>query len=203
MKGTLAIRWTLVVLGAIGLIVLGTVVLGGDGTGGDCCDARAEGLLPEWINRLRVVNEAIEARDLSRASRTWTDAWGAALGSRRWDALIATGDAALRIGELRGLALPGAGADARRAYHAALFRAYGERSAEGVLRSAEAMARMGDREMAGAALQLARRLAGPATDAEVRQWIERDITRIANHLTVSVSSSAPIAGLPGAAERPC
>lgn len=191
-----------ITLAALGLTALITAASLYARTDSDCCDARAEGLPPAWVARVRTVNEAIEARDVARAARTWRDAWGAALASRRWEALLAAGDAALRVGDLTRAPGP-ARADARQAYHAALFRAYGERSSEGVLRTAEAMAGMGDRELASAALHLARKLAEATQDAQVREGIERDLARIADRLAARGSISAAIAALPASATTRC
>ena len=154
----------------------------------ECCDPRADGILSPWVAHLRSVNDAIEARDAGRAVRAWRDAWGAALATPRWEALSSVGDAALRVGDLVGIRGP-ARADARQAYHAALFRAYGQRSPEGVLRAAEAMAAMGDVQLLEAALHLARKLGDASPDPEVRDWVERDVARIAGRTTTYASTS--------------
>jgi hypothetical protein len=144
----------------------------------DCCDARADGLPPAWVVRLTSVDTAVGAGDAARADRDWADAWRSAVALRRWDALLAAGDAAIRVGELGDRRSAGQ-ARARLAYQAALFRAYDQRSVEGVLRAAEAMIALGDREAPAAAVRMAHRLATAIDDAEVRGEAERAILRVA------------------------
>lgn len=143
----------------------------------DCCRAGSEELPPVWFARVGVVEQAIAARDGVRAARAWTDVWAVAQASRRWNALLTAGDAALRIGELTGATLSGR-FNARQAYRAALFRAYSQRSIEGVLCAAEAVTLMGDREMPEIALNMARKLATTSGDQETRDRVERDVKRI-------------------------
>ena len=99
---------------------------------------------------LSAVDAAIADRDRSRAVYTWGDAYGVALRSRDWEALVAVGDAALRIDALtdQPTALR---AEARQAYLLALFRARDAGAPEGVTRVAEAFAALGDTEMAARA----------------------------------------------------
>ena len=184
-------RWKLVGFGA--LLVAGVMVLASQqvSTQPACCDARVDTALPEWSAGLHTMNEAIAAGDARQASRAWRDAWILARRSRRWDAMIAAGDGALRIGELSGLR-SSARADARTAYQAALFRAYGDGSAEGVLRTGEAMAVMGDRELTEVALHFARRLAARAPGAEARAAIEQGIQRLTDRTQTAVSASPQI-----------
>ncbi len=80
------------------------------------------------------------------------------------------GDAYLRIaGTAEGRKT--AEAKARRIYLAALFRARQQRSVQGMLRTAEAFAALGDREVTEQCLILAERLAEEARDAEARDLI--------------------------------
>ncbi|MGH7388075.1 MAG: hypothetical protein ACREM3_01265 [Candidatus Rokuibacteriota bacterium] len=151
------------------------------------CDAHAESLAPEVATRLAAVHEAIVAREGVRAARAWPDAWHAAQVSRRWEPLLTAGDAALRIGELTGARLP-ARVNARQAYRAALYRAYSQGSVDGVLRAAEAMILMGDREVPETALHMARKLAASSGNQEVRDRVERDALRIAACVTGTPAS---------------
>jgi hypothetical protein len=110
-----------------------------------------------WGPYLREFDVAVAARNRDMARRLWREAWHASLATREWHGPLAAGDAALRLGDLlgsRGLTL----ADARRAYRAALYRARGERSVEGVLRVAQAFDAIGDREAADGARRIARAL---------------------------------------------
>jgi hypothetical protein len=81
--------------------------------------------------------------------------------------MVEAGDAALRIRAVakdQRLAAP----TARRAYLTALVRARGLGSVDGVLRTAEAFARLGDGEVVERALQVARDLGGVHPEAEAR-----------------------------------
>jgi len=165
---------------ALSLVVAGELQVGAQQR--DCCRAGSEELPPVWFARIGVVEQAIAARDGVRAARAWPDVWTVAQASRRWDALLTAGDAALRIGELTRATLSGR-FNARQAYRAALFRAYSQRSIEGVLRTAEALTLMGDREMPEVALSMARKLAATSGDQEVRDRVERDARRITARAT--------------------
>ena len=115
---------------------------------------RRESEAPVWIERIALVDRALDQSDLYRAIYEWHEAYGAALGSRRWDAMVAMGDRAVRISELSGDDTRFR-TEARQAYLNALFRARAQRSVEGVNRVADAFERIGDAEAA----QQARRLA--------------------------------------------
>ena len=82
------------------------------------------------------------------AIRALHDAYGAALQSRRWQAMIAVGDAFMVVDRAPGNTA-GARIDARQAYLTALIRARRARSVEGALRSAEAFERLGERDGPG------------------------------------------------------
>jgi hypothetical protein len=104
--------------------------------------------------RIDLVDQALGEKNPSRAISEWREAYGEAFRSGQWEALVAVGDAALRVDAAAG---PRAGfhAEARRAYLAALMRARAQRSAAGAARIAEAFARLGDREMAELAMRIA------------------------------------------------
>ncbi len=121
-----------------------------------------------WGAPLRAVDEALARNDAAAALRAWQDAHLAALGSWRWERMIEVGDAALRIGEVSGLR-PAAKARARQAYLTAFFRARDQGSLAGVLRSAEAFALLGDREVVAQCLIAADGLAARAADPEGRE----------------------------------
>jgi hypothetical protein len=117
--------------------------------------AKGETVIPEpWAVPVRTMDRALTAGDLSAAERAWHEAYVAALGARRWEGMLAVGDAALRLGEvIRGPRV--AVTQAREAYLGALFRARDRRSLDGVLRTAEAFDRMGDVELADRARSVA------------------------------------------------
>jgi hypothetical protein len=93
--------------------------------------------------RLARVDAAIAANDASRAIYEWREAYGAALRSRRWEALVAVGDAGTRLEALLG-ATGRYRPEARQAYMAALLRARAQGSTAGMRRVAEAFAALGD-----------------------------------------------------------
>jgi hypothetical protein len=127
-----------------------------------------------WEDHLRVVDEALQEGRISVAVRAWHDAYGAALGSRGWEGMVAVGDALLGISKVSGTP-DDARAKARAAYVTALNRARGARSVDGVLRTAEAFAALGDRSVVQQCLGVADALG--ANDAEashrVREFKER------------------------------
>ena len=151
-------RWGLGLTGAVGLGVVGIFGLSGSSSMPVRLDQSAfVQPSPElaWTQRVALVDEALARGDLSHATHEWRDAYGAALRSRRWDALVEVGDRAVRIAEVAGGSTHFR-AEARQAYLTALFQARAQRAVEGMHRAAAAFERLGDSEMA----QGARRLAG-------------------------------------------
>lgn len=116
---------------------------------------------PTWIERVTLVDEAIDQSDLRRAMYEWREAYGAAVGSRRWEAMAGVGERAVRISELGGNSQEFR-AEARKAYRNALFRARAERSVEGVRRMADAFESLGDADVAAEARRMAADLSTPA-----------------------------------------
>jgi hypothetical protein len=163
--------------------ILGLVVIGLAGIWARTprpLDARMEPrrLLTPWRTDLDELERALATGDHARAMRAWSDAETAALASRRWEPLLEVGDAALRVGD--GTGSPArARLSARHAYRAALFRARAQRSVDGVLRAADAFARLGDRDVTEGALHAARKLAAGTPDADLRSRVELDAARIA------------------------
>jgi hypothetical protein len=131
---------------------------------------------PAWRRHLQRMNEALARRDVSRASSAWHDAYGAALASRRWEALLSVGDAHLALGTVRG-DRKSSEPRARDAYLHAFFRARTAGSLEGILQSADAFAALGDRDVSAALLRVADGMARKGGDAaaiaRVRQRLER------------------------------
>jgi hypothetical protein len=108
---------------------------------------RQSSVLPaSWREHLRVMDRALGNHDVDGARQAWESAHLAAVDSLSWEGLLATGEACLRMGgaiDGRASAEPAA----RRVYFAALYRACRENSFEGILRTAEAFANLGDREV--------------------------------------------------------
>jgi hypothetical protein len=110
-------------------------------------DAAPVGTGLTWKDYLGVVDEALARGDVSDAVRSWQDAYGVAVASRRWEALLAAGDTFVRIGEVSGHP-EGARPNARHAYMAALMQAEQQRSVPGVRAVARAFESLGDHEVA-------------------------------------------------------
>jgi hypothetical protein len=152
-------RWTDCSLAiVVAILAVITVVVGTRGAL-DGPSPRAAGAEVEaWESALASVDRALEARDVARASRIWPNAHGAAFESGRWQPMLATGQAALRIGRA-GWPMDGFDAKARQCYLTALFRARDQHSIDGVLLVAEAFAQLGDIETARGAVRTADRMA--------------------------------------------
>jgi hypothetical protein len=108
-----------------------------------------------WGQHLAAMQAAVDRSDIPEARKAWQAAYAAALGSRRWEALVDTADAHLRLAEVAGTS----GAPrARELYLSALFRARDAGSRPGVLRVASAFETLGDRGVATEARRMAARL---------------------------------------------
>jgi hypothetical protein len=112
---------------------------------------------------LRRAQDAHAARDTARAWAAWRDAYATAAASGGWRGLIDVGDAAVGMGST---------AKARQSYAASLAQARRQRSVEGVLRTGEAFAGLGDRQVLEQTLRIASHLAGddPAERARVQDF---------------------------------
>lgn len=108
-----------------------------------------------WTEHLALVHRTLAASDVSAGVRAWHDAYGAALGSGQWQAMLAVGDAWLRLGDAAAVR-DGAKANARLAYVMALSRARRAGTVDGALRVARAFAALGDREASAQCVQIAR-----------------------------------------------
>jgi len=137
-------------------------------------DVQAMQRQPSWRTCLARVDAALAAKDVSAAIMAWHDGYGAALASREWEAMLAMGDASLRIGHAAGVRA-GFDAKARQSYLTALFRARAQRSLDGVLRATGGFAALGDRQVVEQGLHIARQVAGPDPSAQerVREFTQR------------------------------
>ena len=118
---------------------------------------------PRWVLAIQTVDEALARKQIAAAERAWHEAYLDALGSRRWEGMVAVGDASLRIGEVSG-EKPAARARARQSYLTALGRARADGSVEGVLRVARAFDELGDREVVRMCLRVARSISEARRD---------------------------------------
>jgi hypothetical protein len=143
--------------------------------------AKDPGLDSPLDARLEQVDGALARGDGTAAARARHEAYVHALGTARWEDMLAAGSASLRVGEAAGT--PGAGrAEAREAYLAALNRARASGSTDGVLRVAEAFAALGDRSVAEQCLVIAARLAGESRDGEVVERVRAASERLEERL---------------------
>jgi len=111
-----------------------------------------------WKAHLHSVETELASGHVDAAVRAWHDAYGAALGSRSWESMIALGDAFMKIGRAAGTP-GGAHMNAREAYLTALIRARRNHSVDGALRSAEAFDGLGDQAIVDQSLYIAAQLA--------------------------------------------
>ena len=111
-----------------------------------------------WVAPIRTVDQSLAAGHLGAATRALHAAYREALSSRRWEGMIAYGDAALRVGDASGPRQPWI-EKARQAYLMALFRARTDGSVDGVLRAAQAFQNIGDSEIVALALRIADQVA--------------------------------------------
>lgn len=116
-----------------------------------------------WVEHLRVVDGALMRSDVSLAVRAWHDAYGAAIASGEWQAMLSVGDAFVGIGRTAH-SREGAKANARLAYLAAIDRARRDGSVHGALGVARAFAALGDREVASQCVEIATRIASERDD---------------------------------------
>ena len=149
-----------VVLGGLGLVLASALMSRAVSTPRALeSPAVRDGAAP-WAAHLATVDTALAVGDVPAALSAWHEAYGAALGSRRWEGFADAGDAYLRIGHASS-APASAVPRARDLYLSALFRARDAGSLDGVLRIAAAFATLGDHDVTVQALRMARRLPGP------------------------------------------
>jgi len=137
-----------------------------------------------WSSHIRAVDAALAKKNVNSAMRAWLRAHDAALASRRWEGLMDVGDAALRIGEVAGLprALE---ARARWIYLAALLLARERASLDGVLRTAEAFAARGEREVVNQCVGVAEQLAARAPRRGAPERLRAAKERLATLLLIA------------------
>lgn len=127
-----------------------------------------------WGPAAQQVDNALARKEYSAALRAANDAYSLALGSTRWDGMVAAGDLYRRIGDATGLKRSFE-SKAREAYQKAFFRARQQSSVEGVLRATEGYAALGDTQMVGLGLRVAQRMAvgDPEAQADIRTFRAR------------------------------
>lgn len=104
---------------------------------------------------IRNVYEALAKNDISGAKWAWHYANVAGLRSGSWESMIEVGQAAMCIGKAAGFR-PGSADRARESYLVALIRARLQQSNEGLRRTAQAFAALGDGEAVDQCLRIAK-----------------------------------------------
>lgn len=118
-----------------------------------------------WVPPIQKADGALARKEYGVALRATDDARQIAHAARRWEGLVAVGDAYRRIGEATGSPRT-FDPKALKVYLAALFRARQEGSVDGVLQVAEGFAAMGDADAVGRCLRIAEVLAAHDADAQ-------------------------------------
>jgi hypothetical protein len=123
-----------------------------------------------WQIALDAMDRALTAGNISGAEMAWHNAYGLAIRSRQWPALLAAGDGALRIGDYVLVKRPNQ-AHAAEAWRAALFLARAQHSVDGVLRVGDAFKRLGDADAVAQVLAIADGLAATDISGEARRRV--------------------------------
>ena len=125
------------------------------------------------------MDQALAQRDVTAAESAWHDAYTAARGTReRSDGPLEVGNAYLRIGHLakgRKIVEP----TARKLYLTALLRARRLSSLDGVLKTAETFAALGDREMAEECMAVTITLGRRSSERHALERVQFARTRLA------------------------
>ena len=156
---------------------------------------------PAWQTALDTMDRALEAGDISSTEMAWRNAYGFAIRSHQWEALLAAGDGSLRIAD-RVLVKQPYRARAAEAWQAALFRARAQRSVGGVLRVAEAFARLGDEEGVTEVLHVADGLAAAEPSGEARRRVLEVRQRLTSSAATNGQADPILALFPDAAVGP-
>src|SRR5215471_16735810 len=125
---------------------------------------------PAWQIALDTMDRALAAGDISGAEMAWRNAYGLAVRSRQWEALLAAGDGSLRTADRVSVKQPYR-ARAAEAWRAALFLARAHHSVDGVLRVAEGFGRLGDAEGLTQVLRIADGLAAADPSGEAQRRV--------------------------------
>ena len=131
-----------------------------------------------WVPLIAKMNRALSRGDVVNAQRAWSTAEVAAVASLTWEALVEVGDATRQIGDAAGaraVTTPWA----RRSYLTAFARAQRQGSLDGMLRSAEAFAALGDRDLARQCLRGAEQLSRQTRDSQALERVRSYERRIA------------------------
>jgi hypothetical protein len=131
--------------------------------------------IPDWREPLRRADTALAEGDAPGAERAWDEAYRLALATSDPYAMVEVGRAYLAIGEAV-YDHPMAAARARRIFLSALFLGRGLRNVHAVADAAEALAALGEHDLAARGFSIAVTLAQRDRDARVvdRVMAQRD-----------------------------
>jgi hypothetical protein len=156
---------------------------------------------PTWQIALETMDRALVAGDISAAEMAWRSAYGLAIRSRQWQALLAAGDGSLRSADHVLVKQPYR-ARAGEAWRAALFLARTQHSVDGVLGVAEAFARLGDEVGLTQALHIADGLAAADPSGEARSRVREARQRLTSPAGMNGLADPILALFPDAAVGP-
>jgi hypothetical protein len=156
-----------------------------------CGTQRGDTDTAPWDQYIQAMDDALARGDFYAADLARQTAYLIALGSQRWEAMAAMGDAYVRFTDARG-ASPTLRPEARRVYRSALFRAHRQGSVEGVLRVSEALAALGDREGAREGLAIATAMAAESRVSNDVARAEALAERLDNEADSHAKSAADV-----------
>ena len=133
--------------------------------------------IPDWRDPLRRADTALAEGDAPGAERAWDEAYRLALATSDPYAVIEVGRAYLAIGEAV-YDHPMAAARARRIFLSALSLGRGLRNVQAVADAAEALAVLGEHDVAARGFSLAATLARPDRDARVVDRVRAQRDRV-------------------------
>jgi len=143
-----------------------------------------------WAPLIAKMDGALSRGDIVNARRAWGSAEVAAVASLTWEALVEVGDETRRIGDAAGaraVTMPWA----RRSYLTAFVRAQRQGSLDGMLRTAEGFAALGDRDLARQCLRAAERFSKQARDPQalerVRSYERRSTAQLVEGRPLTVN----------------
>ncbi len=157
-----------------GALLVGALVVADVATSRDPLGSRDTG----WTVWRHDMDETARGPARPIAWRAWHEAYLAALRSRSWKQMLDLGDIALRLGPGPD-SMTSSDARARQSYLAAFFQARDRKDLDGLLRTAEAFAMLGDREIAEVALREAGHVATRAWDPRARELVRAVAGRLA------------------------
>ena len=174
MKDSEAIDWRLVLLGPLGMLALTVPFL--------AVLAQLTAQVPQpvtsrsWREPLQSAEHALAQGNFGEAARAEREAYRAAISSGQWPGMIEVGDLRLRMHQGVATRTTDGRAQVREAYLIALARARRKGDLGGILRAAEAFAKLDDAESVERSLRIASVFAAhgsPDAQELYRQTAER------------------------------